>query len=265
MWDPVSYLRHADERGRPFADLLARVLATDPRTVVDLGCGPGTLTAELKRRWPDARVMGVDASAEMLSSTAADEARRAGVELVEADVREWRPDAAIDVLVTNATLQWVPDHLVLLPRLLEMVAAGGWFAMQVPGNFAEPSHVLLHETASHPRWRTALAGMPRPLAHSPASYLDVLVRAGWRADVWETTYLHVLSGDDAVLGWMRGTALRPVLAALSADEARAFEEAYGARLRTAYPRGPYGTVLPFRRIFAVGQAPKSGATPNPVA
>ncbi len=69
---------------------------------------------------------------------------------------------------------------------------------------------------------------------------------------WETTYLHVLSGADPVLEWLRGTGLRPVLAALSAADGDRFCAELAAALRAAYPRGAHGTPFPFRRIFAVG-------------
>jgi trans-aconitate 2-methyltransferase len=171
----------------------------------------------------------------------------------QADLRDWRPDAPIDVLVSNATLQWVPGHLDLLPRFVEMLAPQGWFAFQVPGNFAEPSHVLLHELRTSPRWRDKTGeGSSRAAAvHDPATYLSTLYDLGMVVDAWETTYLQVLSGDDAVLQWTKGTALRPVLAALDDSERDEFLSSYGALLREAYPQREFGTVFPFRRIFVV--------------
>jgi trans-aconitate 2-methyltransferase len=255
VWDPARYLQYADERARPFHELLARV-PNPPRcrSVVDLGCGTGALTAQLARRWPAAQVTGVDSSAEMLAG-ADPQAVTAGVSLVQADLREWRPDMPVDVLVTHATLQWIPDHLELLPRLAGWLAPGGALALQVPGNFAEPSHVLLRELADSPRWSPYVGEgrIARPAAYGPREYFEVLARAGLAVDAWETTYLHVLEGEDAVLRWVSGTALRPVLAALPGDAAReAFVAEYGAALREAYVPGRYGTVLPFRRVFAVG-------------
>lgn len=247
VWDPDRYLTFAGERARPFADLLARVPATDVAEVADLGCGPGTLTVGLAQRWPGAHVVGVDASAEMIAATPAGPPD--GVEFVHADLRDWVPDRPVDVLVSNATLQWVPGHLELLPRLAGFVAPGGWFAFQVPGNFAEPSHVLLRELADT---RPDLGDLAWPFSHEPAAYLDALLDLGFAADVWETAYVQLLPGEDAVLEWMSGTALRPVLAALSGADREEFVAAYRERLRAAYPPGVHGTVLPYRRIFAVG-------------
>jgi trans-aconitate 2-methyltransferase len=255
-WDPAGYLRYAGERARPFADLLARVDAADPGVVVDLGCGEGALTASLAARWPGARVTGVDSSPEMLAAAAA-HAVPGRVEFVRGDVRDWRPDAPVDVLVSNAVLHWVPGHADLLARWAGDLAPGGRLAVQVPGNHTAPTHRLLADLCTSPRWsdRLAAAAPPPDAVLEPAGYLDVLTGAGLAADVWETTYLHVLEGPDPVLAWVRSTVLRPVLALLDDEDGAELTAAYAAALRTAYPPRPDGTtVLPFRRVFAVGRA-----------
>jgi len=254
VWDADVYQRFARERARPFHDLVARVGAEQPREVVDLGCGPGDQTATLLERWPTAAVTGIDSSAEMVAA-AAQVAVPARLSFAQGDLREWAPARPVDVLISNATLQWVPDHLDLLPRLVDALSEQGWLAFQVPGNFRSPSHALLAELRQSPRWRDRVgAGADRALAvHEPEVYLGALAQAGLSVDAWETTYLHVLPGPDAVLEWTRGTALRPVLAALDAAEQAEFLGAYAALLREAYPRRAYGTVLPFRRIFVVAQ------------
>lgn len=254
-WDPGLYARHAGHRGRPFFDLVARIDDSSPRSVVDLGCGPGDLTEALARRWPAAAVRGVDASADMI-----DAARRRpappNLSFEEGDVRDYRPGSD-EVVVTNAVLQWVPGHRDLVSAWAEGLPAGGWLALQVPGNFSAPSHALLREHAASPRWAGTLEGVLRhdDAVGDPTDYLQLLLAAGLDADVWETTYQQVLPGEDAVLGWVRGTALRPVLEVLSDAEAAEFEAGYADLLRTAYPRDGYGTVFGFRRIFAVGHRP----------
>jgi trans-aconitate 2-methyltransferase len=256
-WDPAGYLRFGDERARPFVELMARVGADAPRSVVDLGCGEGTMTASLAQRWPGARVTGVDSSPEMLAAAAAS-AEPGRVEFLAGDVREWSPEGGADVVVSNAVLHWVPGHEQLLTRWAGWLPPGGWLAVQVPGNFRAPTHALLAELCRSPRWADRLAAeAPRPDAVlEPAGYLDVLTAAGLVPDVWETTYLHVLTGPDPVLGWVRSTVLRPVLALLPDDDAARFTDEYAAALRSAYPAGDDGTtVLPFRRIFAVGTRP----------
>ncbi|WP_448642253.1 trans-aconitate 2-methyltransferase [Geodermatophilus sp. URMC 63] len=254
-WDPAVYLRYAGERARPFADLLARVDAADPRVVVDLGCGEGALTASLAARWPGARVTGVDSSPEMLAAAAA-HAVPGRVGFVRGDVRDWRPDGPVDVVVSNAVLHWVSGHASLLARWAGHLAPGGRLAVQVPGNHTAPTHRLLAELCTSPRWSDRLAGAAPPpdAVLEPAGYLDVLTGAGLAADVWETTYLHVLRGPDPVLTWVRSTVLRPVVALLDDDGAAELTAAYAAALRAAYPPRPDGTTaLPFRRVFAVGR------------
>jgi trans-aconitate 2-methyltransferase len=252
-WDPVQYGRFAAERARPFRDLLSRVELISPKVILDLGCGTGLLTAEVADRWPSSHVIGVDASPDMLA-----EAERLAVpgrlEFHLDDVRTFEPDAPVDLVITNATLQWVPGHIELLGRIASSLAPGGVLALQVPGNFEEPTHVLLRSLASSARWREALGERlaPWPASHDPVVYLEALQLTGLRATAWETTYLQVLSGEDAVLHWMKGTALRPVLSALDDQAAEAFLQEYGELLRDAYPSKSAGTALPYRRVFAVG-------------
>ena len=255
-WDPQQYLRFGNERERPFWDLLARILHPDPKVVIDLGCGPGTTTAHIVERWPHARVVGIDNSAEMIAD-AQTRARPGQLEFRPGDLRDWKADVPVDVLVTCATLQWVPDHQLLLPGFMASLAPGGSFAFQVPGNFVQPSHTLLYELATSDRWTSLLSALVRPSpVLEPAAYLEALLATGAEADVWETTYLHVLTGPDAVFEWVRGTALRPFLTTLetsgSPGDVEEFTAAYTAVLRAAYPRDHASrTLFPFRRIFGV--------------
>ncbi|MGI5167226.1 trans-aconitate 2-methyltransferase [Spirillospora sp. CA-253888] len=252
VWDPAQYGVFGDERGRPFAELLGRVRLAAPRRVVDLGCGSGELTAALARRWPDAEIHGIDSSPEMIESARAHQDARTRFEV--GDVTAWRPAAPVDLIVSNAVLHWVPEHADLLPRWGEALAPGGVLAFQVPGNFDAPSHALLRELCESPRWRDPLAGaVRRDPVRDPAGYLDLLAPLGYAVDAWETTYAQVLQGDDPVLEWVKGTALRPVLARLGPGDTDDFLQEYGARLREAYPPASYGTVFPFRRIFAVAR------------
>ena len=252
-WDPDRYLTYADERGRPFVELVTRVGAESPTSVVDLGCGPGNLTALLVERWPDAHVAGLDSSAEMIAKA---RETTPAVTFDVADLRDWVTSEAepVDVLVSNATLQWVPGHLDLLPALVGRVAPGGWLAFQVPGNFGEPSHTIRTELAAEAAYRAHTAGVAVPSSHDPVVYLRSLQDLGCQVDAWETTYLHVLQGEDPVFTWVSGTGARPTLQALPDDLRPAFEEAFKRRLRAAYPPGVDGeVVLPFRRIFVVAR------------
>ncbi|MFF5206571.1 trans-aconitate 2-methyltransferase [Streptosporangium sp. NPDC000396] len=249
IWDPTIYGRYADERSRPFFDLVARISAERPAHVVDAGCGTGELTAELARRWPEADVHGFDSSPAMIERAPAGNRLTFSVD----DVTRWRPGRPVDVIVSNAVLQWVPEHRELLPRWVDALVPGGWLAFQVPGNFAAPSHVLVRELC-RTKWRDRLGDLVRDTpVGEPGDYLAQLAELGCRVDAWETTYLHVLHGENAVLKWITGTALRPVLDRLTPEEAGAFLGDCAALLEEAYPRRSYGTVFPFRRIFVVAQ------------
>ncbi|MBC9822098.1 methyltransferase domain-containing protein [Terrabacter sp. MAHUQ-38] len=269
-WDPRQYVVFAGHRGRPFADLLAQVDARDPRLVIDLGCGPGELTLGLTQRWPGARVIGVDSSPEMLRK-ARDLDVDGRVEWVEAAAEDWDPTGSggpIDVLITNATLQWVPSHLRLIPSWLERLAPGGTFAMQVPSNFDAPSHRLMREVAArHPRADDLRPGLDRAQAVArPETYASLLLDLTPDVDVWQTTYEHVLpaqaGGPHPVLEWVRGTGLRPVLGVLDDEERDAFVADYESELERAYPRRPFGVLFPFTRTFAVARTRRQRA-PGP--
>ncbi len=263
-WDPQQYLRHSGHRTRPFHDLLNRIpdLPRQDRTarIADLGCGPGNVTAQLTTRWPDAHITGFDNSPDMLKEAETHAGPTPGgghLDFAPADAADWTPEETYDLIVSNAALQWVPNHPDSFARWIEALAPGGTFAFQVPGNFTSPSHALLGELCDAPQWRERLNTHGRRFIHilEPAAYLERLTDLGCAADVWETTYVQLLEGDDPVLDWVKGTALRPVLTALENDPAarEAFLAEYREALRKAYPTGRHGTVFPFRRIFAVAQ------------
>ncbi len=222
------------------------------------GAGPGNLTALLSDRWPGAHVTGVDSSAEMIDAARGLET---GAVFEVGDLRDWArgvAPASVDVLVSNATLQWVPGHLDLLPVLVNAVAPGGWLAFQVPGNFDEPSHTIRDQLAAEQPYAAHTSGVATPDAFDAATYLAALAALGCRVDAWETTYLHVLHGEDPVFTWVSGTGARPTLQALGAADPellRRFEVEFRRRLRAAYPETGHGVVLRFRRVFVVAEVP----------
>src|ERR1700754_4169618 len=188
MWNPDVYLTFADQRGRPFFDLLSRVGAENPRRVVDLGCGPGNLTVTLAERWPGAAVEAWDSSPEMVES-----ARERGVDAQVGDVRSWKPAPDTDVVVSNATLHWVPEHAELLVRWAGALSAGSWIAVQMPGNFQAPSHEAVREVARREPFANRLRDMPfrdGKVVNTPAEYAGLLTDAGCRVDAWESVYVH---------------------------------------------------------------------------
>jgi trans-aconitate 2-methyltransferase len=247
-WDPRQYLKFSDHRLRPALDLLAQIPLDNPRAVYDLGCGPGNITRLLAERWPGARVVGVDSSAEMLVR-ARQEAP--GVTFAQAGIEQWAPPAPADLLFTNSTLQWLDDHARLFPRLVAQLAPQGVLAVQMPHNHDAPSHAAMREAAEEGPWRTQLRSVRaiRPVG-ALDDYYRILAPVARQIDVWETEYLHVLEGDNPVVEWTKGTGLRPYLDALKEPERGAFLAAYAARIAALYPKQADGrTLLPFKRLF----------------
>jgi trans-aconitate 2-methyltransferase len=251
-WDPKLYLAFGEERTRPARELLARVDRERPGQVADLGCGPGNSTALLAARWPAATLEGVDSSREMLDAA---RARPFPARWTQADVATWTAEPACDVIFSNATLQWVPDHPRLLPRLVAQLAVDGVFAFQVPRNFDEPCHTIIHDLARDPRWAGELAQV-RDWWNvlEPEAYFAILEPHARAIDLWETRYVQVLSGEDAVFRWMSGTGLRPFADALEGEARAAFLDEYRSRVARAYPQRKSGaTLYPFRRLFCVAR------------
>jgi trans-aconitate 2-methyltransferase len=256
-WDPNQYRRYSDHRLRPALDLIERIPVADPRTIVDLGCGTGNLTRLLARRWPEASVVGLDHSPEMLAEAAAGEQREpSAIRWVQADLRHWQPDHAPDLLFSNATLHWVPDHAALFPKLLASITPGGALAVQMPRSWGLASHRLMRETLAD--LKLGSEALRRSLdidpVETPNAYYRLLAPRAKHLDLWETEYLQTLEGPDPVLEWVKGTGLRPVLQALDGAERERFLAEYSRRLREAYPTGVDGrTLYPFRRLFIVAQ------------
>jgi trans-aconitate 2-methyltransferase len=251
-WNPDQYLRFAQPRLRPALDLISHIPPVTPTTVFDLGCGTGHVTRLLAERWPDATITGVDDSVDMLAKAAAGTGGD-GIAWTATSVAKWRPERSADVVFSNAALHWLPDHERLFTQLLESVAAGGVFAVQMPRNFAAPSHTAIAETVQAGPWRAQLEPLLRPSpVQEPGWYHALLKPLARSLDIWETEYLHVLEGDDPVKEWTKGTWLKPVLDALTDSQCADFEREYSARVARAYPKLDDGTTLfPFRRLFMV--------------
>jgi trans-aconitate 2-methyltransferase len=252
VWDAAQYERFARERERPFHDLLARVPDGVVAAAADLGCGTGRLTRVLLERWPRARVYGVDNSPQMLERARDDGAP--GLAFIEADLARWTPPEPLDRIVSNAALHWLPDHGALLARIAGWLAPGGVLAVQMPNNAAELPHSVLTSLLAEPAWRDRVpAGALAPGARDAAWYVGTLHDLGLEGDVWETTYLHRLPSPDAVIEWLRGTTLRPLLTALAPAVAAELVGALSARLTGAWRTTGAGIVFPFRRLFFVAR------------
>lgn len=254
-WSPTQYLRFAGHRLRPALDLLGRIPAESPNAVYDLGCGPGNVTRILAERWPSAPVHGLDSSAEMLAKARAEPGMPANASFETADLHTWKPAAPADVLYSNAALQWLNGHETLFPRLLNQLRPGGTLAVQMPRNHAAPSHTCMLEAAANVGMLAELEPVmrSRPVAE-PSFYYDILAPLAAEVDIWETIYVQTLEGENPVVEWTKGSALRPLLAALDEKRRAVYHAEYSRLIAAAYPQRPDGrTLLPFRRLFIVAR------------
>ncbi|MBI3438659.1 MAG: methyltransferase domain-containing protein [Proteobacteria bacterium] len=248
-WDPDVYLKFGGERTRAAADLLARVPLSAPKHIVDLGCGPGNSTALIASRYPNADILGVDSDEAMLAKARAEHVQ---ARFEPGDFETWTPHQAPDLIYTNAALHWAADPLAVAARLFQSLAPGGALALQVPQNFDKPSHVAMRAAAQDGPWAEKLRDAFQPLMLGAQDYAGALAPLGAKLDVWSTAYLHILEGEDAVLKWISGSALRPYFARLRGNERTGFEADLAARLRRAYPPEIDGrTYFPFHRVFAI--------------
>ena len=252
-WDPAQYLKFAGPRLRPAIDLLGHIDADPPRLVYDLGCGAGNVTRFLAERWPRAKIIGIDGSAEMLDKAKADLPQ---IEWQEADLATWRPGEPPDIIYSNAALHWIENHAPIFVALFESLAPGGTLAVQIPRNFGALSHTSMGEAARMGPWRAKLEPLLRPSPVEPPDfYYNLLAPLAARLDIWETEYLQVLQGDHAVKEYTKSTWLSPLLAALDEPHRSMFEACYTALVDAAYPQREDGkTLFPFRRMFIIATA-----------
>jgi len=251
-WNPALYARFEQQRTRPAAELLARVALESPVRVADLGCGPGNSTELLARRYPTARIIGIDTSPAMLASA---RQRLPAIVFEQGDIAQWSPAAPVDLVFANAALQWVPDHPRLIPRLAAALASGGVLAVQVPDNLDEPSHAQMRELAAEPCFAPSIeeAGVRRPRILSVHQYYDLLAPLA-AVEVWRTSYYHRMDGAAAIVQWLRSTGLRPFLEALTPELQGLFLAEYERRIEAAYPARADGSrLLKFPRLFIVAR------------
>lgn len=250
-WSAAQYLKFNDERTRPVRDLVAQIPFSGEGRVVDIGCGPGNSTEVLANAFPNAELSGFDTSPDMIEKA---KKTLPNVSFELADAASWKPDGPVDVLFSNAVFQWLPDHIDILPRLMDHLQPGGTLAIQMPDNLAQPIHVEMRRVASEGTWAEQLKNAAREPLAPPVDYYNALLPKSSRIDIWHTVYNHPLDGVDAVVEWVKGTGLKPFIDPLSNDERAKFLATYRDALVSHFQPAANGKVLlPFPRLFIVAQ------------
>jgi trans-aconitate 2-methyltransferase len=251
-WDPESYLHFANERTQPSIDLVSRIRLDSPKAIIDIGCGPGNSTQVLCRKWPASDILGLDYSEAMIAKARLD---YPGQHWMVGDAGKFDAMEKYDLVFSNATLQWIPRHEELLPRLIGGVKHGGALAAQIPMFKPMPINVAIETVAGRSEWRPYTARCAELFTYQDSNfYYGILAARMDRVDMWETSYIHVLDSHEALLDFCRSTALRPYLERLPSDDARErFEDQVLAECRRRYPLQGDGKLLfPFDRLFFVG-------------
>lgn len=249
-WNAEQYLKFEAERTLPARDLAGRVVLDGGCVkALDIGCGPGNSTRMVKERFPEAQVLGVDQSPDMIR------AAREGNPSLSFDVFDITQSLSplggdYDLIFSNACLQWVPGHETLLPRLLGLLRPGGVLAVQLPNNYREPVHRIIEAGSAQEKWRGYFPERRVFYRLSPEQYFDLLSAHAADFMMWETTYFHRLPSHQAILEWYRATGLRPYLSKLSPPEQEVFEREVLAEIERAYPVQQNGEVIfRFPRLF----------------
>ncbi len=251
-WNPELYMKFRSERTQPSIDLISRIDDINPKSILDVGCGPGNSTQVLANRWPEANISGIDNSESMIAKAAQDYPRQ---EWQVADAATYCPGKEFDLVFSNAVIQWIPNHANLLARFHNWVSEKGALAIQMPQFWDMPLGKIIRKTGDDARWKDRTGDVVNLFTiHDYVFYYDQLARLFPRIDIWQTDYMHVLENHEAIIEMMRSTGLKPYLDRLDSEaDQKEFEERVLKGIKTAYPKQTNGKViLPFKRMFIVG-------------
>jgi len=251
-WNPNLYLKYKNERTQPSIDLISKINPTfQPITILDVGCGPGNSSQALLQRWPQAQLTGIDSSPKMIEKAKMDFPD--SLWLV-ADASKYVSNVKYDLVFSNATIQWIPNHEALFDLLYELTRVGGVLAVQVPRFDQMPLSKAIERAANKERWQGQTKDCSELFTYHDYKYYYDLVCPNYKSlELWQTDYIHVLESQLAIIEWIRSTGLKPYLDRLNENEKPAFESEVLAELKHYYPTQNNGKVLfPFKRLFMIG-------------
>jgi trans-aconitate 2-methyltransferase len=251
-WNPDLYLKYANERTQPSIDLISKINPNiQPKSILDVGCGPGNSSQALLQRWPAAKLTGIDNSANMIEKARTSYPHNTWI---VADAAKYTPNAGYDIVFSSATIQWIPDHADLFKKLFNLINDGGLLAIQVPRFDEMPLSKAIQKVASREKWQESTRGCLELFTYHDAKYYYDLISPEYKSvEFWQTDYIHILESQSAILEWIRSTGLKPYLDCLTNEDKPLFENAVLAEIKRDYPLQKNGRALfPFKRLFFTG-------------
>lgn len=248
QWDSEQYLKFKAQRTQPAVDLAKRIVFNQPKNILDIGCGPGNSTFVLKSAFPEAHILGVDNSVNMIKKA---KESYPDMDFCVCDVTK---DAdkldGYDIIFSNACLQWIPNHKEFIPMLFGKLNKNGVLAVQIPMNGEEPLFKIMNEVISEPKWGFSRMNIETNETLLPEEYFDILSSCTDTFDIWETVYYHNMPSVEAMVEWIKGTRLRPYLNALDKEKAEMPEKEIAERAKAVYCARENGEIIfRFRRFF----------------
>ena len=251
-WNSEQYLKFKKDRTQPSIDLANRLDFKKPQRIIDIGCGPGNSTAVLKKRYPDAYVLGVDFSPNMIEK-AKSEHSDIDFMLFDATKDFEKLDEKFDIVFSNACIQWVPNHKKLLADMMSILNPDGIMAIQVPMNFEEPIHKILSELITDKKW----SGRFEPRIFytlNESKYFDILSEQTKNFEIWKTIYCHRMPSHQSIIEWYKSTGMKPYLDVLNEEEKKEFTADVLKKVSKEYPVQANGEIIfKFPRFFMLAK------------
>ncbi|MBP3359680.1 MAG: methyltransferase domain-containing protein [Clostridia bacterium] len=249
-WNSEQYLKFKKQRTQPAIDLAKRISVEHPNNILDIGCGPGNSTSVLKKIFPQACILGVDSSEDMIKK-AKELYPDINFKLCDVTTELDKLDK-YDVIFSNACLQWIPNHKEFIPMLFNSLNENGVLAVQIPMNGRETLFKIMNEVISEPQWDFSSMSIETNETLLPEEYFDILSSCTENFDIWETVYYHNMPSVEAMVEWVKGTRLRPYLNALDKTKAENLEKEITKRAAMLYNTQENGEIIfKFRRFFFV--------------
>lgn len=247
-WNSEQYLKFKAQRTQPAVDLVKRIGINSPQKILDIGCGPGNSTKVLKGAFPNAEILGIDSSENMIAKA---KQTYPDIAFEVADITDESQNLqSFDIIFSNACLQWIPNHREFIPRIFNKLNKGGVLAVQIPMNSEEMLFRIMNETVNEDKWNFSAMKSEPNTALSCEEYFDILSRLTGKFDIWETVYYHSMPSVDAMVEWVKGTRLRPYLDALSNADGEKLSDEITQKASLSYTKQENGEIIfKFRRFF----------------